>query len=233
MGEMTLGGDELRTILILVALLGAGAVGALIHMRHEWRALRYKLFQPQDRAADWSRPGRVAERLDRGRLGDASREVLGRLRRDLESEGDADAAAAVESVAEAEERLAPLIGEVASQAMAAGELRSALVRLDRALVYVLVFPGRQEDRRAFRREAALCDGWQVHAAAIRDAAEGSGARPLVALLYFLGPDARDGTLLAAYEGDRGSRFAAELAESAGGPAGGLAVPTLSHEFALG
>ena len=45
MGEMTLGADELKAILVPLALFGVGAAGALLHMRHEWKALRHKLDQ--------------------------------------------------------------------------------------------------------------------------------------------------------------------------------------------
>src|SRR5262245_56897212 len=79
MGEMPLGADELKAILVVVVLLAAGTAGALLHMRHEWRALRHKLFQPEEGKAGWSRPSRVSERLDPSRLGDEAREMLGRL----------------------------------------------------------------------------------------------------------------------------------------------------------
>jgi len=233
MGETTLGVDELKIVLVLLGLFGAGTAGALLHMRHEWRALRHKLFQREESKAGWSQPGRVAARLSPGRLGDAAREMLGRLRREFEAAGDAEAVAAVEAVAEAGERLDPMLGEVAARAVAGGDLQSVLVRLDKALAYVLVFPGRREDPRTFRRYEALCDGWPAHAAAVREAAGGGEAPPLVALLFFLGLDAREGSLLVAYEGDHASRCPEELADQAGGTVAAKGEATLAHDFALG
>jgi hypothetical protein len=114
------------------------------------------------------------------------------------------------------------------RAMTEGDLQSALVRLDNALVYFLVFPGRPEDRRTLRRHPAIADGWPAHAASVR-AAAGLGQSPMIALLYFLGLDARDGTLAVAYEGDDTRRFPPELAEPSGGALNG---PGLTYDFAL-
>jgi hypothetical protein len=52
---------------------------------------------------------------------------------------------------------------------------------------------------------------------------------MIALLYFLGLDARDGTLVVAYEGDDTRRFPPELAET---PGGALSAPSLTYHFAL-
>jgi hypothetical protein len=233
MGEMTLGADELKTILVPLALIVAAAIGAMLHMRHQWRALRHKLAQPVEDRTGRDRPCRVEDRLGPGRLGGPAREVLERLRRDLEADGDAEGVAAVTAVAGAGERLDSLLREVATRAIAGGELRSALVRLDEALAYLLVFPGRREDPRTLRRYEVLSEGWRAHAAALREAAGGAAAPPLVALLYFLGLDAREGSLLVACEGDRGSRFPEELAEPAVGPVDGGFGATLAHDFVLG
>ena len=51
---------------------------------------------------------------------------------------------------------------------------------------------------------------------------------MVALLYFLGLDAHDGTLLVAYEGDDKRRFPAEMAE----PARTAPQARLTYDFAL-
>ena len=52
---------------------------------------------------------------------------------------------------------------------------------------------------------------------------------MIALLYFLGLDARDGALLVAFEGEEGRRYPSGLAEPSGVPG---AVPGLSYEFEL-
>jgi hypothetical protein len=233
MGQTTLGADELKVILALLALFGVATAGALLRMRHEWRALRHRLFQREESKGGWSRPGGVAERLRSGRLGVASREILGRLRSDFEAEGNAEAAAAVEAVALAGDRLDPRLAEIAGWAMAGGELRSVLVRLDGALAYLLAFPGRREDPRTFRRYEAFRAGWPAHAAAVREAAGGDGAPPLVALLVFLGLDAREGTVLVAYEGDGTSRYPDDLADPASATIAAPGGAALTHDFALG
>jgi hypothetical protein len=232
MGEMTLRADELTAILVPLALFLAAAIGTFLHMRHEWRALRHKLSQPAGAEGSQGKACRVEERLAADRLGGPARELLGRLRRDLEDGGDAEGAAAVAAVAAADERLDPLLGSVAARAVTGGELRSALVRLDEALGYVLVFPGRRGDPRTIRRYQALSDGWPAHAAAIRDAAGGPTAPPLVALLYFLGLDARECSVLVAYDGDRGSRFPEELAGASAGPLADGDAPALARDFVL-
>src|SRR5262249_62216356 len=128
--------------------------GALLHMRHEWRALRHKLFQREESKAGWSQPGRVAARLSPGRLGEAAREMLGRLRREFEAAGDAEAVAAVEAVAEAGERLDPMLGEGAVRAMAGGDLRAVLGPPRQAPAHVPGLPRRAGGPRAVHRAAA-------------------------------------------------------------------------------
>jgi hypothetical protein len=125
-----------------------------------------------------------------------------------------------------------MVREVALRAMTEGESRSALVRLDEAIVYVMVFPGRHDDKRTFRRSEGLAQGWPQHARTVHDAAKGQKALPMLSLLYFLGLDAQSGTLLVAYEGEEGSLFPAELAEPANGPNHDAVRPGLSHDFVL-
>jgi hypothetical protein len=221
MGQTMPVGQQVVLLVLFLALPVVAMFGAMLHARHEWKALRHKLFRPDEAAAKAMRPGRIAERLGPGRWDAAIRETLEKARGDLADEGDAAAAVG--------EDLSGLVDSLAREAMQAGDLRSALVRSDKALVYVMAFAGRPEDRRQIRGYEALADGWPAHATAVRRAAGGDDAPPMVALLYFLGLDARDGRLLVAYEGDQGRRYPSELAE----PSGGSAVaPGLSHEFAL-
>lgn len=228
MGQSALSGDDLRTLLVLLALLTAALAGIFLHSRSEWRVLHRRLFRPREGLAKLSRPSRVEERLSSGRWEAAFRETLERSRRDFEGEGRTAAAGAIEAVETGGEELESLVKERASQAMTQGDLRSVLVRLEKALVYFLVFPGRHEDRRTLRCHRALADGWPAHAAKVR-AAAGAGTTPMIALLYFLGLDAREGTLLVAYEGDDGRRLPAELAEPPGSACGGS---SLTYDFAL-
>jgi hypothetical protein len=228
MGQETNGVDPLATLLILLALVAAATTGIIIHSRHEWGMLRYRLFRPLESLANLSRPSRVATRLSSGRWGAAFRDALERSRSEFAGEGNAVAAAVLEAVEKNGEALESIAKEVALRAMTEGNLQSALVRLDSALVYFLMFPGRHEDRRTLRRYPTIADGWPAHAASVR-AAAGVGKSPMIALLYFLGLDARDGTLVVAYEGDDTRRFPPELAEP---PGGALSAPSLTYHFAL-
>ncbi len=227
MWQSTLSGDDLRTLLVLLTLHAAAVTGVIIHSRSDWRVLRHRLFRPYEGLEKLSRPGRVEERLSSERWEAAFHETLERSRRDFEGERNV-AAAILMAVENDREAFGTLVKEIASRAMTEGDLRSALVRLDKALVYILVFPGRHEDRRTLRRYTAFSDGWPAHAANVR-AVDEAGNSPMISLLYFLGLDARDGTLLVAYEGDDGRRFPAELTEPSGGAINGS---SLTYDFAL-
>jgi hypothetical protein len=116
--------------------------------------------------------------------------------------------------------------------MAEGEIRSVLVRLKDVLVYVLVFPGRHDDRRTRRRSESLARGWPAHAQAVLKAAGSRESLPLLSLLYFLGLDARSGTLLVSYDDAQQSVHPAELADAANGSVSGNSVAGLSQDFVL-
>jgi hypothetical protein len=227
-----LGSEQLTFLLVSLGLLAFAITGALLHVRHEWTAVRHKLFKSQDGRTKLARPGRIAERLTSARWDAAFRETIGMARREAGAEGG-NVAAALEAVEAAEESLRPLVDSVALDAMTSGDLKSALLQIDKVIVYVLVFPGRHDDRRALRRYEAFSDGWPAHAAAVRRAArDGESALPMVALLYFLGLDAHDGTLLVAYEGDDEHRYPKELSEVSGGPAVAEDATSLTYKFAL-
>jgi hypothetical protein len=226
-------GIDLKTILILAALLVVALTGAIVHTRQEWLALRHRLFRPLEGPLKQARPSRVAERLTSPLWDKAFWETLRRSRRDMEADGNGSAAALLGSAEKAGEDLSQLVKDLAMRAMAAGELRSALVRVDGGLIYALVFPGKHEDRRTFRRYDALADGWAAHATAVRArAVRDRQSPPLLGLLYILGLDAREGTLLVAYHGDDGRLSAAELVEPNVGVSDAQDAATLTYEFAL-
>src|SRR4051812_15951665 len=102
MGGTTLSSEALGGLLFCLGLLALAVAGAILHTRHEWRALRHKLFKPHEGMAKSSRPGRVAERLASGRWDAAFHETLERARHDLAAEGGT-AVAAFEAVASARE----------------------------------------------------------------------------------------------------------------------------------
>jgi hypothetical protein len=228
MSQTLPGGNEVVTLLVLLALFSAAIIGFIMHTRAEWRALRHKLFRRLEGAEKLSKPSGVAARLSSPRWDAAFRETLERSQRDFEAGGNTTAAAILRAVHDGGEQFPEMVRDIASRAMTPGELESALVRLEQGLVYVLVLPGRYEDRRTLKRYPSLADGWPEHAASIR-AAAGAGKSPMIALLYFLGLDAHDGSLLVAYEGDDSRRFPAALGEP---PVSELNSPALTYDFAL-
>jgi hypothetical protein len=232
MGQIPLAGGDLRTIAILLGLVILGISGAVLHARHEWRMLRYKLFRPVESNQTLTLPSRLAQRLGRGWWESTFPGMLAHSLQDIKAAGNSSAAAAVQVVAQNAERLIPLVQEVALCAMTEGELRSVVVRLGDVLVYVLVCPGRHDDRRTMRRSESLARGWPAHAQAVLKAADPRESLPLLSLLYFLGLDARSGTLLVAYDDAQRSVHPAELADAANGSVPCTAVAGLSQDFVL-
>jgi hypothetical protein len=221
-------GAEVKAVLVVSALVLLALTGFILHTRGEWSALKHRLFKRLEIAEGISHPSRVAARISSPRWDAAFGETLERSVRDFRAEGNSVAVAILRAASDRDASFSELAREIALQAMTDGDLRSALVRLDQGLVYLLMFPGRHEDRRALRRYPSLERGWPAHAAGVR-AAAGAGSAPMVALLYFLNLDAHDGTLLVVYEGDDNRRFPAEMAESAQfAPAGA----GLTYDFAL-
>ena len=170
-----LGSEQLMFLVVSVGLLALAITGAFLHVRHEWSAVRHKLFKSQDGRAKLARPGPDRRRLTSGRWDAAFHESIGMARRETGAEGGT-VAAALEAVEAAEETLRPLVDSVALDAMTSGDLRSALVRIDKVIVYVLVFPGRHDDRRAFRRYEAFSEGWLAAHRGRPSCSEGRGER---------------------------------------------------------
>jgi hypothetical protein len=232
MGPISLAGDDLRAILMFLGLLVLGISGATLHSRHEWKALRHKVFKRVDCPQALSLSSRLAQRLGTERWQAAFRETLARSRHDFQVAGNPAAVAGMQTVERNADRLEPVVRETALCAMTEGELRSALLRLEELLVYVLVFPGRHDDRRTFRRSEALAHGWPAHAKAVLGVADQHKSAQMLSLLYFLGVDAMNGTLLVAYDGEGGSIFPKELADRANRSVTDSGVAGLSQEFVL-
>ena len=210
-------------------MVAFATAGLIIYVRNEWKMLRIYLFKKPEAMLEQGRPGRVADHLDFDRWETAYRATLERARSDFARDGGPAAAAALGVLEAARDDVAPLVREVAARSMTRGALQSVLIRLDGVTVYALATPGRYEDRRTLRRDESLAEGWPAHAAAIRRAAAGL---PLIGLLYFLGTDAHDGTLLVAYEGDENRFFPAELDAPPSSPAPARPGPNWTYEFAL-
>jgi hypothetical protein len=228
MSQTTLRSDDIVPFLIVVGLVSAAIIGIIMHTRAEWGALRHTLARRLESAQALSRPSRVALRLSSPGWDAAFRDTLERSSRDFEAEGNAAASALLRAAQDRSEDFPELTRELASRAMTEGDLQSALVRLEQGLIYFLIFPGRHEDRRTLRRFPSLADGWPEHAANVRATAS-AGKAPMIALLYFLGLDAHDGTILVAYDGDDNRRFPAELGEP---PLCASTGPSLTYDFVL-
>ncbi len=123
--------EDVRTWGILLALLALGLGGAIFHSRHEWRALRHKLYRPVEGPKTLSRPSRLARRLASEQWNTVFREALAQSGHDAEARGNSAAAAAMAAVGRNAERLAPVVQEVALGAMTEGEVHSALMRWTR------------------------------------------------------------------------------------------------------
>ena len=160
-------GDEVKAVLVVTALVLLGVTGFIVHTRGEWRRLRHRLFKRLEVAEGVSHPSRVAARLFSPRWDAAFHETLERALRDFEAEGNTAAAAILRAASDRNEPFREMAREIAIRAMTDGDLRSALVRLEQGIVYLLVFPGRHEDRRTLRRYPSLEKGWPAHAASVR------------------------------------------------------------------
>jgi hypothetical protein len=228
--------EDPRTPAVALALLLLALTGIALYSRSEWRTLRYILFRRLTGLAELERAGLVASHLEPARWDAGFRSWLERARGDVERAAGPAARAAFEALSAAGPTLAPRVREMAEQAMVHGAIRSSLIRLDGVLVYVLACPGRPEDRRAWRRCETLAEGWTAHATALRRAAmdrpgdgpDGDVAPPLVALIAFLGLDARDGMLLVAIEGD-GEHLGPAILD---GTAAARGEPAFTYPFAL-
>ena len=84
-----------------------------------------------------------------------------------------------------------------------GDVTSVLVKLPDLYVYVVCFAGRAEQPQTVRRHEAFRDGWEAHAARVREALGGAAAEApaLLGLLFFLHADAETGTMLVALAAD--------------------------------
>src|SRR5438309_359182 len=101
-GQTTLSDDAVRGLLICLGILGLAVAGAVVRIRDDGKALRHKLFRPNQGVEKSSRPGRVAERLGSFGWEEAFGATLARACRDFENPGTS-ADAAFESVALAED----------------------------------------------------------------------------------------------------------------------------------
>jgi hypothetical protein len=185
--------------------------------RVKWLRIRPQVNAPPAGSPERVKPGHAAEHLDPARWAD----VFGRALKRAEAALAADPSPVAARTADALRATGPMQAALAEATRAAawaavttGELETRLVADGRTAVYALVFPDKHAHARLICRHPALADGWLDHAARVRAGLAADGAAPdLLCLLFFLGPDARDGTLAVAYEADDGRLAAAELVGS--------------------
>jgi hypothetical protein len=113
----------------------------------------------------------------------------------------APAARALEQASASEAALAARARKAAEDALASGDVSSAIVKLGDVAVYVAAFPGLHDQPQAIRRH--LGAAWPEHAEAMRRAVAGaSGPQQLLSLLVFVAPDATEAVLLVGFTDGR-------------------------------
>jgi hypothetical protein len=205
------------TGLIVWGLIAAVSVGLIVtSLVSRWRKLRPSLFNKSQGVQQLEQPGLLTENLNGSRWARAfastvewAGQILGRG----ETSGPREAAAVLKAAAAGGDDLADLTREAALNALKTGQLQSLLVTYGGVNIYLLVFPGRHEHPRQFRRYEPFAEGWPGHAAWLRHELAGDGRpAPLLSMLYFLNPKGSDGTALLAYEGDQERLLPGDLVE---------------------
>src|SRR5262249_35283823 len=156
---------ELFVAVAIWSLAGTASVGlSIVLARRRWFAFRTK-FHGQSGPPEASRkPGLMATGLGPASWLETLRATLGRASKALgetEHEAARERAAALPAVA-ADPALASVSRDLAVQALETGGLQSALVKLGRSLVYLVLFPDRHEHAELFRRHDQFAAGWVDH-----------------------------------------------------------------------
>jgi hypothetical protein len=91
------------------------------------------------------------------------------------------------------------VRSVVVKAVESGELGSLLLGKGGLYAYVIAVPNRHEHPHLIRRYAPFLAGWAGHAELVRASLASGGAfSAVIAYLFFLSPDAKDGVLLVSY-----------------------------------
>jgi hypothetical protein len=200
------------------AILLAGAV--YWFARRRWIKLRLTLAARPGAIAERERPGLLAENLAPERWEKSVGITLKGVEAALLADGSpiaAKAATALREVIPLPAPLAAITQQAAAAAIESGELQSRLIPTKPTAVYALVCPARHAHVRLLRKHPAFADGWPEYAAQVwRALAENGAQTDVLFLLFFLGPDARDGTLAVAFEADDGRLATAELVDGVPG-----------------
>lgn len=199
---ITAAGSVALRVLVLLVMVALGVV----YVRRSWGAVRAKLREANLEVATAQAEGGGERRLDAATWTPEITAGLADLAQSLEGETSADLRAAASLLRaippEARAEIVRRARLAANATLRTGDVSSLLVKLPSALVYVVCFAGRAEQPQTVRRHAEFRDGWEAHAARVREAAlAGSPGLPLLGLLFFLHADAVKGTLLVALDGD--------------------------------
>jgi hypothetical protein len=193
-------GDLALRILAMFAPVAFGA----FYLRRSWKPVRAKLL-----AADQGKekqPGKGERRLHPAAWSKALNTGLAHAAVALEGDSD-DAHRAAAKVllglsAEARAEIVKKARAAANETVRTGEVGSVLLKTPEAAIYVVCFAGRAEQAQTVRAHEAFRDGWEPHAARVREAlAVESPELPLLGLLFFLHADVTSGTMLVALEAE--------------------------------
>jgi hypothetical protein len=187
--------------------------------RKRWIKLRPTLAARPGAVAERERPGLLAENLAQERWEKSVGITLKGVEAALLTDGSAiaaKAATALREVTPLPPTLAAITQQAAATAIESGELQTRLIATKPTAVFTLVCPARHAHVRLLRKHPAFADGWLEYAAQLRRGlAENGSQTDVLFLLFFLGPDARDGTLAVAFEADDGRLATAELLDGEG------------------
>jgi hypothetical protein len=196
------GWTGLRFLFLLVPV----AAGA-IYLRSRWAPVRTQLAAASREVKEAQVAGGGERRIPASVWSRAVGAGLADVAQALEGEASEDlraAAALLRGLSpEARAEILKKARASANETMRTGDVTSVLLKLPGLAVYAVCFAGRAEQPQTVRRHAAFRDGWEAHAARVRDAlrATDAGPLPLLGLLFFLHADAVTGTMLVALEGE--------------------------------
>ena len=193
--------SSLISWLLLFSALGVAIVAAWANFR--WSKLKPELFPPAEQAGQAEEE---AAAMPRGASSDLWLQnvpgILNGVQRALEREKTPEAQTLLEAtrrLGAAAPELPAAVRSVVVKAVESGELGSLLLGKGGLYAYVVAVPNRHEHPHLIRRYAPFAAGWAGHAELVRASLASSGAfSAVVAYLFFLSPDAKDGVLLVSY-----------------------------------
>lgn len=187
--------------LLLFSTLAVSLVA--VWARFRWSRLKPELFPPTDQAGQ---DEEEATANHRGASSDLWLQnvpgILTGVQRALEREKTPEAQTLHEATRKLEAAVPELpaaIRSVVVKAIESGELGSLLLGKHGLYAYIVAVPNRHEHSHLIRRYAPFSAGWAEHVELVRASLTSSGDfSAMLAYLFFLSPDAKDGVLLMSY-----------------------------------